>query len=174
MLSRMLLLFRWHNAKWLTISRDILRHFGRLGVVSLQFESSRNDFSWYPIFEDGKPPHPTTYFVLEIRWRHRIGDAETSSNFKHKVHCQSLQPHKHPFGKLAKYNETRPNYYTLCIKAFGLKNYSQSIWHPNQRNIIVIIRWMSSISHNFTLYLWILIFEHIKVCSCKVSKRHLQ
>ena len=50
--------------------------------VSLDLESSPNEFSWYLIVTYGNNIlHATTYLVLEIRWRLRIGDAETSSNF---------------------------------------------------------------------------------------------
>ena len=49
-----------------------------------------NVFLWcYLVFTNGNNvPHPVTYFVSEIRWRLRIGDAETSSNFWHRVSLQ--------------------------------------------------------------------------------------
>ena len=38
------------------------------------------EFSWYPIFADGYIPPLVVKFVLGIRWRLRIDDAEPSSN----------------------------------------------------------------------------------------------
>ena len=56
-------------------------------------------------------------FVSEIRWQLRIFDAETSSNFWHKLDCRSvamdtsstnLQTHENAFVELTRCSETHP------------------------------------------------------------------
>ena len=59
--------------------------------VSLHLMSSPNVFLWYLIFIDGNRIIIfMVHFVFEIRWWHRISDAEPSSNFEHKLHCRSI------------------------------------------------------------------------------------
>ena len=49
--------------------------------VSLQIASSPNQFSWHLIFADAENiPHSVMQCVFEIRGRHCINDAETSSD----------------------------------------------------------------------------------------------
>ena len=84
--------------------------------VLLHKASSSNEFSWHLIFADqNNIPHYVVKFVLEIKWRLRINDAETSSNFWHELYCRfatrdkppgKLQPHEDSFGELAKCSET--------------------------------------------------------------------
>ena len=107
----------YHN---LNTESDILREFIRNnheGHVSLHLASLPNEFSWYFIFANGTIlTMPWKTFVSEIRWRLRIDDAETSSNFGHiSLHCISdHHGRNHEFttsrkyGELAKYSETPP------------------------------------------------------------------
>ena len=64
--------------------------------------------------------HAKTMFVSEIKWRLRINDAETSSNFGHKLHCRSvtksstnLQAHENSFEDLAKFSEAHSRTWRL-------------------------------------------------------------
>ena len=60
------------------------------GGVSLHLESSSDECSWYRIIGHGiNIAYPGTHFVLEIRWRVRINDAETSSNFWRELYRRS-------------------------------------------------------------------------------------
>ena len=55
------------------------------GRCFITLGGSPNEFSLHLIFADGVMAH----FVLEIRWRLRIGDAKPSSSFKHKLPYRS-------------------------------------------------------------------------------------
>ena len=55
------------------------------GGVSLRLANSPEEFSRYCIFADWKTKsHPGTYFILDIKWRLRCGDAEISFMFEIK------------------------------------------------------------------------------------------
>ena len=64
-------------------------------------------------------PHPAKWFVLQIKWRLHICDAETSSSFEHKILCRlvtagthstNLHPHENWFGELSTRSDSHPDY----------------------------------------------------------------
>ena len=94
-----------------------------LGVFKYTWTAPKIEFLWYRISRMEKNiPHATACFVLEIRWRFRISDAETS-NFEHKVHCRlvimcppftNLQPDENSFVRFGNCIRTLPCFMHLA------------------------------------------------------------
>ena len=108
--------------KWMSSLSDVrchscnycILHASLIGIrawdinrVSLHLLSSPSDLLWHLIFADkNNKPHSTLYFVLDIIWRPRSSDTETSSILQNKLHFRqaiveilpaNLQPHAHIF-----------------------------------------------------------------------------